>query len=121
MAAAGLVVSTQRELNEVAAAGWLIPPTVASLGVDADRYDLVEPIARRDVSAPPEGLLIACCYDPSGRQRMGTVFRMLALIAQRHADTRVLVFGPGSTDDDLRMHAAALGVGPRQLPWRARG
>jgi glycosyltransferase involved in cell wall biosynthesis len=111
MAAAGLVVSTQRELKELTASGWPIPAGVAPLGVNVDGYDTVEPAARRDVSAPPEGFLIACSYDPTGRHRMGTVFRTLALIAQRHATTRVLVFGPGSTDDDLRMHAAALGVG----------
>ena len=51
--------------------------------VNVDGYDTVEAASRRDVSAPAEGILIACSYDPSGRNRMGTVFRTLALIAQR--------------------------------------
>jgi glycosyltransferase involved in cell wall biosynthesis len=98
-------------LKEIAVPGWPIPAGVAPLGVNVDGYDTVEAASRRDISAPAEGILIACSYDPTGRNRMGTVFRTLALIAQRHANTRVLVFGPDSTNDDLRMHAAALGVG----------
>ena len=41
------------------------------------------------------GLLIACSYDPSGRYRMGVVFRTLALLAPRHPNMHVVVFGPG--------------------------
>jgi len=111
LASAGLVVSTPRELTEVGGVGWPIPATVAPIGVNVDSYDSVEAATRLDLSAPPEGLLIACSYDPSGRYRMATVFRTLALMAQRNANMRVLVFGEGSADDDLRMHAAALGVG----------
>lgn len=111
LAAAGLVVTTQRELKEIAATGWTIPATVAPVGVNVDAYDSVEAVARLDLSLPAEGLLIACSYDRSGRYRMATVFRTLALIAQRNANLRVVVFGAGSADDDLRMHASALGVG----------
>jgi glycosyltransferase involved in cell wall biosynthesis len=36
--------------------------------------------------------------------------RTLALLLPRHPDVHLVVLGPGSLDDDLRMHAAALGV-----------
>ncbi|MEP6493139.1 MAG: glycosyltransferase family 4 protein [bacterium] len=111
LASSGLVVSTQQELTDAAGTRWVIPATVAPIGVNVDSYDAVEPITRLDLSVPAEGLLIACSYDPSGRYRMATVFRTLALMAQRNSNMRVVVFGEGSADDDLRMHAAALGVG----------
>jgi glycosyltransferase involved in cell wall biosynthesis len=112
MAAAGVVVTTERELRELRADAWPIPPMVAPLGVDAPAYDAVEPMTRDDLGAPRRGLLIVCSYDPSGRHRMATVFRTLALLAPRHASLHAVVIGPGSTEDDLRMHASALGVSP---------
>jgi hypothetical protein len=112
MAASGVVVSTQGELSALVAPGWSIPASVAPLGVDVATYDAIEPAARSAINSPEKGVLIACNYDSSGRFRMGTVFRTLALLASRHANMHVVVFGPGSVDDDLRMHAAALGVGP---------
>jgi hypothetical protein len=112
MAASGIVVSAPSELAALDTHGWTIPATVAPLGVDVPTHDVVDPLPRSEMHAPERGLLIACSYDPSGRYRMGTVFRTLALLAARHPDMHVAVFGPGSVDDDLRMHAAALGVGP---------
>jgi hypothetical protein len=112
MAASGVVVTAQSELAAIDTHGWTIPPTVAPLGVDVPAHDGIEALPRSAMHAPERGLLIACSYDSSGRYRMGTVFRTLALLAARHANMHVAVFGPGSVDDDLRMHAAALGVGP---------
>ncbi|MEO6877698.1 MAG: glycosyltransferase family 4 protein [Gemmatimonadaceae bacterium] len=112
MAASGIVVSTQGELSAMVPPGWTIPASVAPLGVDVAGYDEIAPATRAAMNAPEKGVLIACNYDPSGRFRMGTVFRTIALLASRHANMHVVVFGPGSVDDDLRMHAAALGVGP---------
>ncbi|HEY4216346.1 MAG TPA: glycosyltransferase [Gemmatimonadaceae bacterium] len=112
MAATGLMVSTPSELAALDGVAWTIPTAVAPIGVDVPGYDAVEPIARSAIHAPERGLLIACSYDSSGRYRMGTVFRTLALLAARHANMHLAVFGPASIDDDLRMHAAALGVGP---------
>lgn len=112
IAASGAVVTTQQELQALQTPGWSIPPTVAPLGVDVAGYDNVEPVTRAAINARERGLLLVCNYDRSGRFRMGTVFRTLALLAARHANMHVAVFGPGSVDDELRMHAAALGVGP---------
>jgi glycosyltransferase involved in cell wall biosynthesis len=55
--------------------------------------------------------LIACSYDESGRYRIATIFRTLALLGPRHTSLHVVVFGPGSLDEGLRLHASALGVG----------
>jgi glycosyltransferase involved in cell wall biosynthesis len=112
LAAGGVVISTERELKELKQTGWSIPATVAPLGVDVGSYDSVEPATRGEMRAPSQGLVIACSYDTSGRYRLGAVFRTLALLAPRHVNIHVVVFGPGSADDELRMHASALGVSP---------
>jgi glycosyltransferase involved in cell wall biosynthesis len=112
IATAGLIVSTERELKAINHAGWPIPAMIVPLGVDAGTYDSVEPAARGDIAAPPQGLLIACSYNTAGRYRIATVFRTLSLLAPRHPNMHVVVVGPGSLEEDLRMHAAALGVGP---------
>ena len=111
MAASGLIVSSEAERRVTGSAGWTLPPAVVPLGVDAAAYDDIETAARRDLGAPPEGTLIACAYDESGRYRIATIFRTLALLAPRRRHIHVVVFGPGSRDEGLRMHASALGVG----------
>jgi glycosyltransferase involved in cell wall biosynthesis len=112
LATAGVIVATEREIKEGGIPGWTIPMHVVPIGIDASGYDEIEPAERRSLGAPTRGTLIVCHYDPSGRYRLGVVFRTLALLAQRHANIHVAVVGPGSQDDQLRLHAAALGVGP---------
>jgi glycosyltransferase involved in cell wall biosynthesis len=111
LAASGVIVSSRSELEGFAASGWSIPPAVVPLGVDPASFDATVPATRRMLQAPDQGTLVACEYDPSGRYRMGVVFRVLALLATRNRNIHVVVQGPGSRDDELRMHAAALGVG----------
>ncbi|HVE33748.1 MAG TPA: glycosyltransferase family 4 protein [Gemmatimonadaceae bacterium] len=110
MAAAGLIFTTEKEAKEAHGAGWTIPNAVVPLGVDSASYDEAQPIARAEIDAPPEGVLIACPYERSGRNRIATLFRTLSLVVPRHRDMHAVVFGPGSLDDELRLHAAALGV-----------
>jgi glycosyltransferase involved in cell wall biosynthesis len=74
-------------------------------------FDAVQPATRAELRAPKEGTLIACSYDESGRYRIATIFRTLALLGPRHTSLHVVVFGPGSLDEGLRLHASALGVG----------
>ena len=112
IATAGLIVSTDRELKAINHAGWPIPASVVPIGVDASAYEGVEPAARADIGAPPQGVLIACSYNTAGRNRIATVFRTLSLLAPRHPNMHVVVVGPGSLEEDLRMHTAALGVSP---------
>ena len=111
-ATAGLIVATEREIKEKGVPGWTIPMLVAPIGIDASSYDEIEPADRANIGAPTRGTLIVCHYDPSGRYRLGVVFRTLALLAERHPHVHVAVVGAGSQDDGLRLHAAALGVGP---------
>lgn len=112
MAASGVIVTTRGEQDAIDATGWAIPTAVAPLGVDVAAYDDVQPAGNAELGAPPGAMVIACAYDPSGRYRIATVFRTIALLAPRHhMNVHVVVFGPGSLDDGLRMHASALGVG----------
>lgn len=110
MAATGLVFSTEKEAKEAPGPGWTISNAVVPLGVDSASYDEAQPIGRAEIDAPPEGVLIACPYERSGRVRIATLFRTLSLLVPRHRDMHAVVFGPGSLDDELRLHAAALGV-----------
>ncbi|HEY7396633.1 MAG TPA: glycosyltransferase family 4 protein [Gemmatimonadaceae bacterium] len=112
LASSGLVLSTEQELKALKAPGWAIPAASAPIGIDASEYDDVEPTAKPQLGVHPQALLIACSYDPSGRQRIATVFRTLALLAPRHVNVHAVIFGPGSDNDELRIHASALGVGP---------
>jgi glycosyltransferase involved in cell wall biosynthesis len=54
--------------------------------------------------------LIACVYDPTARRRIAALLRAVALLAPRHPGLRLAIVGPGAEDDDLKMHAAALGI-----------
>ncbi len=110
LAASGLVYSTEHDVAGAPRAGWRIPAAFAPIGVDATEYENVEPASHTQLESPAHATIIACAYDPSGRYRLATVFRTLALLASRHGNIHLVVFGPGSIDDDLRMHAAALGV-----------
>lgn len=111
MAPSGMIVSSASEVTEPHPSGWVIPTTVAPLGVTVASYEKVEPATRAELGAPSQGLLVAVAYDPTGRNRMAAVFRSLALLAPRHSGLHAVVFGPESSDDALRMHASALGVG----------
>lgn len=112
LAESGLIFATEREMSEASAAGWSLASSVAPVGVDVARYDGVTPADRRQMGAPGEGLLIACAYEASGRHRIATMFRTLALLAPRHPNLHAVVFGPDSLDEQLRMHASALNVNP---------
>jgi len=112
IASAGLLVASERELHETNGAGWKIPPAVAPLGVDTAAYDVVRPVAPNELGVRSNALILACIYDPSGRHRIATLFRTLALLAPRHKAIHALVIGPGSADAELKLHAAALGVNP---------
>jgi glycosyltransferase involved in cell wall biosynthesis len=115
LAATGLLFSTDREMEAAAKRIDLpslpIPATVAPLGIDVGRYDAVRSVTRTSLGVPDGGLLVVCSYEPGGRLRLGTAMRTLALLVAHHPELHVAVVGPGSRDEDLRMHTAALGVG----------
>ena len=114
IASAGLLFTTEAELAQAQASSEVavlpLAPAVAPLGVDVAAYDSIRAVVRGTLGLPAQGLLVVCSYEPTARLRLATAMRTLALLLPRHPDVHLAVLGPGSLDDDLRMHAAALGV-----------
>ncbi|HKR09364.1 MAG TPA: glycosyltransferase family 4 protein [Gemmatimonadaceae bacterium] len=89
---------------------------VAEIGVDVSSYPTdgekpAEPEggAASDSKAEPMKYIV-CVYDPTSRGRAATAIRTLSMLAPRHPNLRLIIVGPGSDDEDLRMQAAALRV-----------
>jgi hypothetical protein len=82
----------------------------APLGVAPERYDTIRGAARPSLGATANDRLVVCVYDRGGRNRSANVLRTFAMLAPRHPELRLAMIGPGSDDEDLRMHAAALGL-----------
>lgn len=89
---------------------------VAEIGVDVSSYP-----REGEKPATPEGESVSdskaermeyvvCVYDPTSRGRAATAIRTLSMLAPRHPNLRLIIVGPGSDDEDLRMQAAALRV-----------
>jgi glycosyltransferase involved in cell wall biosynthesis len=94
-----------------------IESSVAEIGVDVSTYPTNgsrAPGAEQDLASdkkPTEPLkYIVCVYDPSSRGRAATAIRTVSMLAPRHPNLRLIIVGPGSDDEDLRMQAAALRV-----------
>jgi glycosyltransferase involved in cell wall biosynthesis len=84
------------------------------LGVDPSRYDELrgaDPVSL-GASGEADGRLLVCVYDEGGKARAATVIRAVAMLAPRHPELHLVLFGAGANHEDLRMHAAALGIGP---------
>ena len=123
LAASGVIVSDRpRDAERSTTAGWTIPPTVAPLGVDAATYDAIEPATRAELGAPQRRTAHRVQLRSVGAlPHRDACFARSRCSRRGIANMHVVVFGPGSLDESLRMHASALGVGPRrQLPRRAR-
>ena len=112
LAATGFVFPSEDEMRDS-------PPlpqralgaVLAEVGVNAASYDAVKPVQRASIGAAGTAVkLIVCAYDHTARARVATVFRTVGLLAPRHPDLRLALIGPGSDDEALRMHAAALGI-----------
>jgi glycosyltransferase involved in cell wall biosynthesis len=121
---------TARFAMRLAATGFLFPSTEeesdspplprralgaaqAEVGVDVERYDGVQPVSRVGIGAGgSHSRLVVCVCDAESRARVATVLRTMALLHPRHPELRLALLGPGSDQEDLRMHAAALGLTP---------
>ena len=114
LAATGFVFPSEEELRAAPPLpGRALGAVRADVGVDIDDYANVVAVERATVGAGGAGIrLIACLYDPTARSRVANVFRTIGLLAPRHPDLRLVLVGPGSDDEGLRMHAAALGITP---------
>ncbi|HEX2716431.1 MAG TPA: glycosyltransferase family 4 protein [Gemmatimonadaceae bacterium] len=114
VAATGFVFPSDDELRRSPP----LPPralgaVLADVGVDVPAFDAIRPAPRASFGAAGQNVrVIACVYDPTARARVATVFRTIGLLAPRHPELRLVLLGPGSDDEALRMHAAALGITP---------
>jgi glycosyltransferase involved in cell wall biosynthesis len=88
----------------------------AEIGVDVANYpaDGAKSPSPEEpaIDKPGEAALkfIVCVYDPTSRGRAATAIRTMSMLAPRHPNLRLMIVGPGSDDEDLRMQAAALRV-----------
>jgi len=90
---------------------------IAEVGVDVSKYpadgERAGPAAGDPVGEEPPAeplKYVVCVYDPSSRGRAATAIRTISMLAPRHPNLRLMIVGPGSDDEDLRMQAAALRV-----------
>ncbi|HEY8832764.1 MAG TPA: glycosyltransferase [Gemmatimonadaceae bacterium] len=83
----------------------------AEIGVDLGSYPVngEQPPSPEDL-ASDKLKFIVCVYDPTSRGRAATAIRTMSMLAPRHPNLRLMIVGPGSDDEDLRMQAAALRV-----------
>ena len=99
------------------------PPAAAPLGVAVEEYGRLDPVARAAIGPLAHERLIVCVHDPSGRVRAAVALRTMALLAPLHRNLGLVFVGPGTFDQELRVHASALGInrhvaflGPRPEP-----
>ena len=108
MAAGSFLFTSENERQRAPAPKRAMEPVIADLGVNVAMHDAVVPAAASSLGGGAGARYIACVYGDAGRARTATVLRTMALLAPRHPDLRLLIVGPGSDHEDLRMHAAAL-------------
>jgi glycosyltransferase involved in cell wall biosynthesis len=93
-----------------------IDSATAEIGVDVASYQAngaPTPAAEPDPSGTEREeprKYIVCVYDPTSRGRAATAIRTMSMLSPRHPNLRLIIVGPGSDDEDLRMQAAALRV-----------
>jgi glycosyltransferase involved in cell wall biosynthesis len=110
--ASALLFNSRDELTAAEKNRGSAPAIVAPLGVDLARYDDAAAAAPESVGATRGGRLIVCAYEPGARGRLFTAMRTMAVLAPRHPELHLVVVGPGSQDEELRLHAAAIGITP---------
>jgi len=97
-----------------------VDSSIVEIGVDVSTYpvngantegDAVPAAAAAGDQKPAEPFkYIVCVYDPTSRGRAATAIRTMSMLSPRHPNLRLMIVGPGSDDEDLRMQAAALRV-----------
>jgi glycosyltransferase involved in cell wall biosynthesis len=97
--------------------------SAAPLGVAVEDYGRLDAVARAAIGPAAHERLIVVVHDPSGRERAAVALRVMALLAPQHPTVGVVFVGPGTFEQELRVHAAALGInrhvaflGPRPEP-----
>lgn len=107
LASVRLLFTTEEERRR---AGAEANGYVAPLGVDLERLDAERAASRSTLGVEPGTKLMVCVADTRARPRITTALRTVGLLAERHPGLRLALVGSGSDDDDIHMHAAALGV-----------
>ena len=110
LAATGYLYTTEPSGTNGSAPHGAFEPVAADVGVSVEAVDQIRPLSLATIGATGGDQLIACVYDPTARRRMAALLRTVALLAPRHPGLRLAIVGPGAEDEDLRMHAAALGI-----------
>lgn len=107
----GLLFSTEADREAADGQGHKLKAAVAPLAVDPAEHDAAKAVSRATLNVPQDSRLIVCVHD--GLEHLGvlTLLRTVALLSPRHPELRVVVIG-AERADDMRMHAAALGVTP---------
>ena len=105
MASVRLLFATEEDRARTPGGGFVAP-----LGVDVSRVDGIRAASRTTLGVDFETQLMVCVTAGQARVRATTALRTLALLAERHPDLRLALVGAGSDEEDVHMHAAALGV-----------
>jgi glycosyltransferase involved in cell wall biosynthesis len=110
LAATGYVLTTESQSSDGALPRGAFELSPTDVGVSVESIEQVRPASFSMIGTNGGSQLIACVYDPTARRRLAALLRAVALLVPRHPGLRLAIVGPGSEDEDLRMHAAALGI-----------
>lgn len=110
MASTGWLFASEGERRSGRVPALALGGAVVPLGVSTAHHDAVQPVPRSAFSFTGGGPTLVCVGDESVRVRATPLLRAVHLLLPRHAAMRLLFVGRGTEDDDLRMHAAALGI-----------
>jgi len=114
LTATGFVLATEDDRRRAAAASsGRLAPAIVPIGVNATRYESLRAASLSSVAAPTTAGALVCVFDPAGRAAAANVVRVMGLLAPRHPDLHLVFVGPGSDNEEFRMHAAALHILPR--------
>jgi len=112
IAPSGLLFSTRADRDAADAAGYRVPAIVAPVGLDPAEHDGTRPVPREEIGVPGEARLVVCVHDGVDAGGALAAMRTIGLLAPRHPELHLAVLG-GFRADELRMHAAALGITSR--------
>jgi glycosyltransferase involved in cell wall biosynthesis len=114
----GFVFTSAADADHLPAISGVRAPVIADIGIDADRYSELRAVPASALGASAVGTprVIVCVYEPTDRGSAATMLRTMALLVPRHPELHLAILGLGSRGEDLRMHAAALGI-TRQVSY----
>ena len=82
-----------------------VPPRATLGSVVADLG-----VPERPAAPDGKGCRVRCTVAPGAESRAALVLRAAAMIAPRHRDLELAFVGPGTRDESVGLHAAALGI-----------